>query len=126
MASIQGFHHIMLKAADLDATVRFYTQVLDFKVEFSFTGGAMLVADDGVHLEVMAGGQPFSATQGFAHIALATDDVDAVLDKVRAYGQPVTVEPRDHTFDCQPAVRVRLAFFTGPSDETVELFHVYP
>ena len=34
MASIQGFHHIMLKAADLDAIVRFYTQVLDLRWNF--------------------------------------------------------------------------------------------
>ena len=125
MASVTGFHHVMLSVPDVKATQAFYTQVLDFETAFEFTGGVMLRAADGVNLEVMAGGEQHTNQQGFKHIALAADDVDAVIEKVRAAGRPILVEPRDHAFDCEPAVRVRLAFFAGPSGETVELFHVY-
>jgi len=125
MAAITGFHHIMISVPDVKATQAFYTNVLGLETEFEFTGGVMLRAADGVHLEVMAGGEDHTNQQGFKHIALATDDVDGMVARVREAGYAITVEPMDHTFDSEPAVKVRLAFFRGPSQETVELFHVY-
>ncbi len=55
-------------------------------------------------------------------IALLTDDVDAIIDKVRAGGYEVIVEPNDKMLASNPPYRFRMAFCIGPLGEQIEFF----
>ncbi len=50
----------------------------------------------------------------FAHLALAAKDVDACIERVRAAGYPVTIEPKDVTL---ADLSARIAFCTGACGE---------
>ena len=123
-----GFHHVAMKVADFDGTVRFYTEALGFRAVTAWGEGAkraiMLDTGDGSCLEIFAGGSLEPKGNGaVAHFALRTKDIDAVIERVRAAGAKVTVEPKDVTIPSNPPMSVRLAFFKGPNGEVVELFH---
>ena len=46
-----------------------------------------------------------------------------MIERVRAAGMPITVEPKDVTIPSRPhALPLRLAFFKGPGGEVFELF----
>jgi hypothetical protein len=51
---------------------------------------------------------------------LAVDDVRGAVERVRAAGRPITVEPKDVVLAGRPTT---LAFFQGPGGESVEFFH---
>jgi glyoxylase I family protein len=53
---------------------------------------------------------------------LRTDDCDAALERARAAGAEVTVEPKTVAIFGEPKIPVRLAFFKGPDGEICELF----
>jgi glyoxylase I family protein len=83
---------------------------------------ALLDMGDGSYVELvmnpennglLAPGNPL------VHFALATHDVRGVIEKLRAAGYPITMEPKDIQLGTLPA---SVAFFTGPSGESVELF----
>ncbi len=126
-----GFHHVAIRAADFDGTVRFYTEVLGFRKRIEWGEGerlaCMLDTGDGNYLEVFAtaGRAPGEqAPEGaIIHFALRTDDCDATLERVRAAGMQVTMEPKSLTIAGRPEpAAVRIAFFKGPDGEVVELF----
>ncbi|GAA3399725.1 VOC family protein [Paenibacillus hodogayensis] len=119
-----GFHHVAIRVFDFEATLRFYTELLGFRVKTRWGEGngraALLDTGDGNYLEVFAGGLEGPKPEGaFLHVALRSDRVDEVTEQVRAAGFEVTVEPKtaqlgDYT--------VRLSFFKGPDGELIELF----
>ena len=56
------------------------------------------------------------------HIALRSRDCDALLAGIRAAGTPVTMEPNDIRIPSTPPLPARIAFFTGPDGESIEIF----
>lgn len=87
----------------------------------------LLDMGDGSHMELF---QPTAKTppvgdeaphDPYAHVALATTDAHAAIEHVRRAGYPVTVEPKDVVLG---TLRATIAFFKGPSGETIELFQV--
>ncbi len=82
---------------------------------------AMISTGDNSCIEVLPvlEGEALPAEGKFAHLALATDDVDACIERVRAAGYPVTIEPKDVTL---ADLSARIAFCTGACGETVEFF----
>lgn len=118
-----GFHHIALRAANYDEVVKFYTEGLGFTVAHKWDAGIMLNAGDGVFLEVFPNGQVETAENGFYHIALKVDDVDAALARAAAFGAKITIEPKDVDIASDPVFPVRIAFCTGLTGETIEFFH---
>ena len=122
-----GFHHVAIKVGDFDKTIDFYTAVLGFLPRLTWGEGdgrgAMLDTGDGNYLEVFAGGEKgVKPVGGFYHIALRTDDVDAVIERVRAAGAEITLEPADRIIPSAVPTSIRIAFFNGPDGESIELF----
>ncbi len=129
MGLIQGIHHIALKCegyARFTETVAFYRDVLEMPVIRTWgegdTAGAMLDSGAGI-MEISANGDASNPKGSLRHIAFQVDSVEACLEKVRAAGYSVTMEPKDHTFASQPPYPVRIAFCIGPVGEEIEFFH---
>jgi len=128
MAHISGFHHTAIRSADFDRSVKFYSEVLGFTSRIQWGEGskraAMLDVGDGNYLEIFARHDAFEILEGTVlHFALRTDDTTAMLERVRAAGMTVTMEPTDVTIDSSIGpVEVKIAFFKGPDGEIVELF----
>lgn len=123
-----GFHHVAVRVADFEGAIAFYQEVLGFTPKVAWGEGdkraVMLDTGDGAYLEVFAGGTATRAADGpILHYAIRVADVDAVIEKARAHGLEVTVEPKDVTIPSQPfSVPVRIAFFRGPAGDHIELF----
>ncbi len=126
-----GMHHVALQTRDWDASLRLYQDVLGMSVaaEFGTPERKVVLLDmgDGSHMELF---QPTAKTppvgdeaphDPYAHVALATTDARAAIEHVRRAGYPVTVEPKDVVLG---TLRATIAFFEGPSGETIELFQV--
>jgi len=123
-----GFHHVAVFVPDFDAAMQFYKDVLGFTERVTWGEGerraALLDTGDGNYLEVFAGGstEPTPA-KPIQHFALRTSDVDAAIERVRAAGAPVTVEPKDIVLSRGAnAVPARIAFCRGPGGEQIEFF----
>lgn len=123
-----GFHHVAIRVHDFDASVRFYGDVLGFKEKIQWGEGdkraIMMDAGDGNYIEIFAGGSAGPKPEGaIIHFALRTTDCDAALERARAAGVEVTKEPTSLDIPSRPQpTPVRIAFFTGPDGEVVELF----
>ena len=125
-----GTHHIAVQTQDYEASLAFYTDVMGMAqtAEFSAGGRRICLLDigDGSHLELfepVPGTSPSGDADGNVvfHFALATSDIEAGLERVRAAGMEITVELK--TVDLGP-LNVSLAFFKGPGGEVVEFFQV--
>lgn len=134
-----GFHHIAIRVYDFDATLKFYQEGLGFTRKYGWgaderaTGGkdsraALLDVGDGNYLEVFAGGtrQPGEEVpEGtMLHFAFRTNDTDAALERARAAGATVTMEPKSVVppHADEPAQTLRVAFVRGLDGEIVEFF----
>ena len=129
--AIGGFHHVAIKVADFDAAVRFYTEALGLTEALRWGEGdkraVMLDAGDGACVEIFAGGSADAQGGGpILHFALRTDDVDAAVERARAAGAEITLEPKDVDIPSDPVLPVRIAFFRAPGGEVVELFQERP
>jgi len=127
-SSVCGFHHVALRAADFDASIAFYTEVLGFRAGTAWGEGngraIMLDAGNGNFIEVFAGGTPGPKPEGaLLHLALSANDVDGTFARARDAGAPVVMEPATVNVDSKPKpMSIRLAFFKGPDGEVIELF----
>ncbi len=135
-----GFHHVAIRAYDFDASMKFYVDGLGFKRRYGWgedgrskgekdSRGVLLDTGDGNYLEVFGGStrKPSESPSDLVmfHFAIRTTDVDAALERARAAGGVVTVEPKDvvpPNADA-PAQTFRIAFVNGPDGESVEFFH---
>jgi glyoxylase I family protein len=108
-----GVHHVSINVDDVEAAIRFYTEVLGLtartdRPDFGF-GGAWLDAG-GQQLHLIEAGVPAGLGQ---HFALRVDDLDAVVEELR--GAQVEVS------DPSPVGTGRQAFLTDPAGNLVEL-----
>lgn len=126
-----GVHHVALRTRAWDASVAFYTQILGFaeKITWAYPNGmkaGMFDTGGGAYLEIFETQAETPAIEGvLIHIAIRAADTDAVLERVRAAGCKITVEPKEVTIQTTNGagpVPVRLAFFEGPNGEVWELF----
>jgi len=126
MASINGFHHLALKARDIEKSVAFYRDVLGLKEKRRWGEGdgrvAMLDAGGGNILEIFAGGTGPKPDGVLVHLAFRTSDTDGMLAKARAAGCEVTVEPKSVQIPSTPPLPARIAFCKGPDGELIEFF----
>jgi len=120
-----GFHHVALRARDYEKSLAFYTDGMGFPVAHSWGEGdkriALLDLGDGNYLELFATPADLEITVGnqFFHLALRSVDVDGDIEKVRALGCPITIEPKSVEVNGKT---IRVGFFLGPDGETWEFF----
>ena len=74
-------------------------------------------------LEVFAKGGEKAETGIIRHFALATEDVDACVEKLKEAGYEVSAEPKDICeFRSDPEYKARIASGRGPLGEEIEFF----
>ncbi len=132
MGKILGVHHIAIFASvdKFDKTVALYKDILGLEVVRSWgegsTRGIMISCGDNTVLEIMSKEETAKEPDGiFAHIAFEVDEVDSLVETVRAAGYEVTMESTDVTISSEPPYPIRVAFFRGEMNEHVEFFKVY-
>jgi glyoxylase I family protein len=125
---IQGVHHISLKPVGVEGfekTVSFYRDVLGMPIVRSWgegtRQGAMLDTGNSV-MEITANGTEEGGSGSLRHLALATNNVDAIVEDVRAAGYKIIIEPRDAQLPTNPPLSIRIAFCIGPCGEELEFF----
>lgn len=124
MGMISGIHHVSMKCesgAEYEKVVSFYTDVLGLKVARTWATGVMFDAGNAL-IEVFTNVADKLGQGVIEHFAFATDNVDLCIDKVRAAGYEITVEPKDVVIPSEPAFPVRVAFCHGPLGEEIEFF----
>jgi glyoxylase I family protein len=138
---VNGFHHVAIKVKDFDATVRFYKDGLGLKERLAWGEGdgraVMLDAGNDNCIEVFAGGpsvqcRPEGTRTGgkaapaegiIVHFALRAADCDAALNRAKAAGATVTMEPKTVEIAAKTGPHsVRIAFVRTPGGEVVEFF----
>jgi catechol 2,3-dioxygenase-like lactoylglutathione lyase family enzyme len=125
---INGMHHAALRCCglkEMERAIAFYSDVLGLSVlrRWGEGSGSGCMIDTGDRpIEMFADAEPGRKAGTVDHIALSTDDVDAVVQKVREAGFPVIVEPKDIDIACQPPLRARIAFIEGAAGESIEIF----
>lgn len=118
------FHHVHIICRDLDKMIAFFTETLKADLirrqKFGTADGASLdLGGVTVNLRVSRedekiAGDASQTTYGFDHIGLEVDDIDATYLDLTGQGYFFFVPPRD-------IPGLRIAFFKGPEDITIEL-----
>ena len=123
-----GFHHIGLFVADVERSLRFYTEGLGGKVTFSFpmgeSGQTIYLVDLGGNAVVELiprGNDEEESNARWAHIAVATDDTRSAYALAMTAGALTRNEPADLILGTMPVCN---AFVTGPDGEVIEFFQV--
>jgi glyoxylase I family protein len=123
-----GFHHISITTHKLEESIRFYRDLLGMQVFVEMQIGerrlVQLDIGDGCLVELSEPSAEAkamsSSTVPLNHIGLVVDDLSGTLERVRASGYPIMVEPRETTVG---GMRARLAFVKGPTGESIEFMH---
>lgn len=133
-----GLHHVAIRTQDLDASVKFYTEVLGMKTVVAFKPDdrsfVQLDAGDGSIVELMQDDkqvEPAAERNVHWHYALRTTKIEEVMAAVEAAGMEITVPVKAVTLentatDPPSPLPVKVVFFIGPSGEVVELFQNEP
>ena len=125
---IMGTHHIALKAEGVEVykkTVEFYKDLLGMPLVREWGEGAKsgIMLDSGNCLMEITANGPDSPTSGsIRHIAFLTNEVDQLIERARAAGYEIIMEPRDVTLPATPPYPIRVGFCIGPCKEEVEFF----
>ena len=81
-----------------------------------FNYGAVLV-----YMDVDGSWNQVPLTYSYQDV-ITYDDVDEIIDKVKAAGYEVFVEPNDKVILSEPEYPIRMAFCFGPLGEQIEFF----
>ena len=121
---ISGIHHVSLKCGtkeEFEKAKDFYLNVLGFAPVREWPEGIMIDSGRGL-LEIFSNGPGVKSKGAVRHIAFAADDVDGVIEKVKAAGYEVFIEPNDILIRSDPPFPARMAFCYGPLGEELEFF----
>ena len=118
------FHHVHIICKDLEKMIRFFTEVLEAKLidlrKFGTADGASLELDGAtINLRVARedekmAGDASQSTFGFDHIGLEVEDIQIAFEDLTAQGYAFFMPPRE-------IPNMKIAFFKGPEDITIEL-----
>lgn len=119
--------HTMLRVADLEASKRFYCEALGMKVlrEKEYPDGKFTLCFVGygeesnhtvIELTYNWGKTDYTVGDAFGHLAVATPDIHAACEKIRALGYKVTREPGPMKHG-----KTVIAFVEDPTGYKIEL-----
>ena len=118
------FHHVHIICRDLEKMIAFFADTLQATLirrqKFGTADGASLdLAGVTINLRVSRedeemSGDASQASFGFDHIGVEVDDIDATFDKFSSQGFSFIMPPKN-------IPGLRIAFFKGPEDITIEL-----
>ncbi|CAB1082342.1 hypothetical protein D1AOALGA4SA_9967 [Olavius algarvensis Delta 1 endosymbiont] len=118
------FHHLHMICKDLEKMIDFFSETLGATLlgrrKFGTADGASLdLHGTTVNLRVARededmAGDASRTTFGYDHIGLQVPDVDAAFEELKEKGFSFFMEPKD-------IPNLRIAFFKGPEDITIEL-----
>jgi len=136
-ASMRG-HHVALRVPDFATELKWFTEVLDFRVVHQWPYEDQQLAyvappnDDSFFVEILGGGKPAPIPRpgytdladslrqgGLHHFCLHLADMDATLAELRRRGVTVVTEPF-----VLPVIGRRLAFIADPYGNLIELAQV--
>lgn len=138
-ADMRG-HHVAVRTPDFQRAVDFYVGALDFRIVAAWDYGDTTLAylsppaDDAFHIEILGAGvpEPVEARpyadladsmryRGYHHFCLIVDSVDATVERLRERSVTIVTEP----FIVE-AIHRKLAFFSDPFGNLIELAEVLP
>lgn len=119
--------HTMLRVRDLDASLKFYTELLGMQLikQLDFPEGEFTLAFVGygpeeentvIELTYNYDGGPYDIGTAFGHIALETSEIYATADTLRAGGAEIVREPGPMKHG-----KTHIAFIKDPDGYLVEL-----
>jgi catechol 2,3-dioxygenase-like lactoylglutathione lyase family enzyme len=118
------FHHVHILCKNLEYMISFFTEVLNAELvarkKFGTADGASLdLQGTTINLRVAREdedmvGDASQSSYGYDHIGLNVDDVDAAYRELTQRGYLFFMPPKD-------IPNLRIAFFRGPEDITIEL-----
>jgi lactoylglutathione lyase len=127
--SAEGYRllHTMLRVRDLDASVRFYTELMgmkelrrrdvpDGKYTLVFVGYGDETANAVVELTYNYGVDHYENGDAFGHLAVGVPDLYELCDRLKAGGAKITREPGPLKFGT-----VHIAFVEDPDGYKIEL-----
>ena len=136
-ADMRG-HHVAIRTPDLAAAKAWYVEKLDFRVvaEWPFADEQLAylapATDDHFYIEILGGGEPTPIEvkpsvdladslkyRGLHHFCLNVASVEETVAKLRARDVPIVTEPF-----VLPAISRKLAFFSDPFGNLIELAEV--
>lgn len=125
-----GFHHVAIRTAKWDESTRFYTEGLGFNQKVTWgeapRRAVMLDTGDGNYLEIFERDAiengPDDNRASILHFALRAANCEAALEKARAAGAEVTLEPKIPEPFTELGLKTKIAFIKGPDGEIVEFF----
>ena len=132
---IQSIDHVAISTVDFERSVKWYSQILDFRKEVEWEAPnvvpgmrlAYLVHPSGTRLEIVGGNNivrtsepatdiPSSfAVVGFSHVCLGVTNIDDLIEDAEKRGAKVVAQPFDF-----PKLKKRLAFLQDPDGNMVE------
>ncbi|MBE7069424.1 MAG: VOC family protein [Ruminococcaceae bacterium] len=121
---IKGLHHISMKCGteeELAKVKEFYVDLLGLKICRTWPEGLMIDTGNGF-IEVFTNAEGIHQLGAIRHLALLTDNVDELAEKVKKAGYEVFIEPNDKVIRSEPEYKIRMAFCFGPLGEQVEFF----
>jgi glyoxylase I family protein len=127
-----GFHHIAIRTSNWDKSLQFYVGGLGFTQKIAWGEApfraVMLDTGDGNYLEIFEReSAPDASILGSAepnilHLCFRADSCDAAVEKARAAGAEVTVEPKFPEPFEKIGIKAKIAFVKGPDGEICEFF----
>ena len=136
-ADMKG-HHVAVRTPDLAGALAFYVEKLDFRVIANWDYADEQLAyvapatDDNFYVEILGGGEPKPTEvrpytdlgdslkyRGYHHFCLNVGSVEETVEKLRARGVTIVTEPF-----VLPAISRKLAFFSDPFGNLIELAEV--
>ena len=121
---ITGIHHVSMKCDSMDDFLKeksFYCDLLGLAVKREWNEGIMIDTGNGL-IEIFHNGTGTRSIGAVRHFALASDNVDEDIVKIRNAGYEVFIEPKDIVIQSDPPFPARIAFCRGPLNEEIELF----
>lgn len=137
--SIKGLAHVAVQAKDYQATLAFYTEVLEFKVAhhwslpaFRINEACMLISPDqrtcielfDDEAEIAAQGTKAVREEDIAHgallhLAFYVDNARETYQKALAHGAKACIAPDEFPLG-EPPLRIRNALVHSPNGEIIE------